>query len=285
MGGSPLFASVALAARIERAECRLLERGAEATHGGDTSVWMRRVGGGLALHARAGSPMNKVAGLGFGELPSEEELAEIERVFDERQTPVQVELSSLANPECAKLFTRRGYSLVGFENILGQGLDVSNASPFVGSEPTIRELASPAAESPDFEAWLDVVLDGFAHPDSEGVASHEEFPREVLAAALSDMARTEGFRLFLACLGEESAGGASMFASDGVLNLCGSATRPALRRRGVQSALLAERLRLGHAAGCDVAVVTTLPGSKSQENVQRQGFLPLYTRAILLREP
>ena len=37
--------------------------------------------------------------------------------------------------------------------------------------------------------------------------------------------------------------------------------------------------------GCDLAVVTTQPGSKSQENVQRRGFELLYTRAVLVLEP
>jgi hypothetical protein len=37
------------------------------------------------------------------------------------------------------------------------------------------------------------------------------------------------------------------------------------------------------AAGCDVAVVTTQPGSKSQQNVQRRGFDLLYARAVLVK--
>ena len=53
----------------------------------------------------------------------------------------------------------------------------------------------------------------------------------------------------------------------------------------MQGTLLAERLRIAGEAGCDVAVVTTQPGSKSQENVQKKGFELLYTRAILVREP
>jgi len=44
------------------------------------------------------------------------------------------------------------------------------------------------------------------------------------------------------------------------------------------------RLADAAAAGCDIAVVTTLPGSKSQENVQRRGFDLLYTRAILMKD-
>jgi len=39
------------------------------------------------------------------------------------------------------------------------------------------------------------------------------------------------------------------------------------------------------AADCDVAVVTTQPESKSQENAQRRGFDLLYTRAVLVKQP
>ena len=77
--------------------------------------------------------------------------------------------------------------------------------------------------------------------------------------------------------------GRSLF--EGVAQLCGAATLPKHRRHGVQSALLAARLEIASRAGCDVAVVTTQPGSKSQENVQKQGFELLYTRAILVRQP
>jgi hypothetical protein len=56
---------------------------------------------------------------------------------------------------------------------------------------------------------------------------------------------------------------------------------PEFRRRGVQASLLATRLASA-AAGRDFAVVTTGPGSKSQQNVQRLGFQLLYARAILV---
>jgi hypothetical protein len=37
------------------------------------------------------------------------------------------------------------------------------------------------------------------------------------------------------------------------------------------------------AAGCDVAVITVQPGSKSQQNAQRRGFDLLYNRAVLVK--
>lgn len=76
-----------------------------------------------------------------------------------------------------------------------------------------------------------------------------------------------------------------MRIDDGVAALAGAATVPAHRRRGVQTALLAARLADAAAAGCDLAVITTEPGSKSQENAQNSGFTLLYTRAILTKTP
>ncbi len=48
---------------------------------------------------------------------------------------------------------------------------------------------------------------------------------------------------------------------------------------------LAARLADATAAGCDLAVITVQPGSKSQQNVQRQGFELLYARSVMVREP
>ncbi len=80
-------------------------------------------------------------------------------------------------------------------------------------------------------------------------------------------------------------GGAVSTSHDGIALLCGASTLPAHRRRGVQAALLHARLAHARAAGCELAVVTTQPGSKSQQNVQRLGFELIYSRAILVHEP
>jgi GNAT superfamily N-acetyltransferase len=105
----------------------------------------------------------------------------------------------------------------------------------------------------------------------------------LLEGVMADMASADGFSRFLARRDGVTLGGASLRLFAGIAQRCGAATLPEHRRRGVQSALLAARLEIAAAAGCDVAVVTTEPGSKSQENVQRQGFEMLYARAILVR--
>jgi hypothetical protein len=76
-----------------------------------------------------------------------------------------------------------------------------------------------------------------------------------------------------------------MRIADGVAQMGGAATLAAHRHHGVYTALLSTGLAAAAAAGCDIAVVTTQPGSRSQQNVQRQGFDLLYTRAVLIKHP
>jgi GNAT superfamily N-acetyltransferase len=94
-----------------------------------------------------------------------------------------------------------------------------------------------------------------------------------------------GFRRYVARWDGQLAGVGSLRVDAGIAQLCGAATLPAFRRRGVQTALLARRLDDARRQGCDLATVTTAPGSKSQENAQRQGFALLYTRALLVKPP
>ena len=233
------------------------------------------VAGGVASYAEPGSPFNKVAGLGFGEIPSEAALDEIEGAFAARDAPVQVELSNLADPALGVLLTERGYRLVSFENVLGLEVETE---PERSAPPGVEVRLSREDE---FDAWLDVVTDGFAHPDAQGVVSHEEFPRDVIERAERDFGAA-GVVHYIALHDGVVAGGASLHVAQGVAQFAGAAVAPGHRRRGIQSALVSARLADAAAAGCDVAVVTTQPGSKSQENVQRRGFDLLYTRAILV---
>jgi ribosomal protein S18 acetylase RimI-like enzyme len=192
---------------------------------------------------------------------------------------VQVELAHLVDPAIGALLTDRGYRLTSFENVLGLAL---TGEPETVTPPGVEVRQSGEDE---FEPWLDVVADGFAHPDAHGVGSHEEFPREVLARAIRDLTAAAGVLRYVALRNGVLAGAASFRMAEGVAQLTGAATAPAHRRRGVQTALLTARLADATAAGCDIAVITTQPGSTSRHNAQRRGFDLLYTRAILVKLP
>src|SRR6266545_4981417 len=276
----PLFCDTALAERIERVEAQLVAEAGEAARrrGADRSGFVIHVAGGVASFAEEGSPFNKVAGLGFGGVPSAADLDEIERAFAACGAPVQIELAHLAAPAIAATLTERGYRLESFENVLGCAL--------TGEQERITPPGIEVRRSGDDELqpWLDVVADGVAHPDTQGLPSHEEFSRRTLERAERDLVAA-GVQRYLAHRDGVIAGGASWRSADGVAQLTGAATAPAHRRRGVQTALLSARLADAAAAGCDIAVVTTQPASKSQQNAQRRGFDLLYTRAILVKQP
>ena len=273
-----MFCSTELAERIERAEATLIGDGTEAARrrSTDQRQFVTPIAGGLACFAGDGSPFNKVVGLGFGGVPDDALLDEIEHAFAARGTATQVELTHLADPEIGAALTNRGYALVAFENVLGRALDsgMERVSP---PGVMVRESGDD-----EFDAWLDVVVDGFAHPDLQGVPSHEDFPREAIESATRDMAAA-GVTRYVALHEGEIAGSASVRLADGVAQFTGAATAPAHRRKGVQTALLSTRLADAAAAGCTIAVVTTAPGSKSQQNVQARGFHLLYTRAVLVK--
>jgi GNAT superfamily N-acetyltransferase len=277
---APLFCGIELAGRIERAEAGLIAALAGATRArtGAGDGFVTAIGGGVASFAEADSPYNKVAGVGFAGAPGEAEWEAVEAAFAERGAATQVELAHLADPEIAPLLSDRGYRLEGYENVLGFDL---RAVPEPVRPPGIEVRRSGPEE---FEAWLAVVVEGSVHPDTDGVPWHDEFPRSILENAQRDSAAA-GLVRYVAVRDGVFAGGAEFRVAGGIAQFAGAATAPEHRRRGVQTALLSARLVDAAAAGCEVAVITTQPGSKSQQNSQRRGFDLLYTRATLVKHP
>jgi GNAT superfamily N-acetyltransferase len=276
---SPLFCDTALARRIERAETRLIADTSRATQA-RTGIdgFLIPIAGGMASFAEPDSPFNKVVGLGFDGVPSAEELDVIEKNFAAQGAPTQVELAHLGESAIGELLSDRGYRLESFENVLGLALD-DDAE--VVTPPGIEVRRSTDDE---LDAWIAVVADASTHPDTQGLPWHDEFPREAIENAERDFAAAGGVR-YAAFRDGVLAGGADFRITDGIAQLAGAATAPAHRRHGVQSALVAARLADARAAGCDVAVIVTQPGSRSQQNAQRRGFDLLYTRATLVKHP
>ncbi len=275
-------ATSTLARRIELAEAALIAGigRAVARRLGPSQVIVEHLGEAAAVMPGPGSQLSKVAGLGFEPL-DEASLAEVEQAFARFNTPVRVELSSLADPAVGRLLSARGYALAGFENVLGLSLPSPHpGTGTAGSGPTV--VAPTSAD--DFDRWAEVVSTGFAHPDTfDGPTPIEVADTSGIDLIFRDMASLDGFSQYVARRGGRIAGGASMRIDNRVAQLCGAATLPEFRRLGVQTTLVRERLAHAAAAGCDVAVVTTEPGSKSQANAQRQGFELLYVRAVLIK--
>ena len=276
-----LHASLALARRIDLSEigfCSLAARAGEP--GGADSLL---IGGGQALFAHAGSPLNKMLGLGLGQDVSDAELDAIDDFYDRRGVDAQVELCPLATPGLAARLVARGYVLQGFENELARVIDGDASLP---APPEHDALAvSPATSADDEELWTDVVTRGFAA--AEQLAAHDAAALDAAAldAGLRRVMRAfrhESMVRYLVYANGEAVGGGGVFVFNGVAGLVGTATVPNHRGRGVQHAVVAHMLREA-APRADLAIATVAPGSQSQRTFERFGFRVIYTRAILVR--
>jgi predicted GNAT family acetyltransferase len=280
-----MFARLELAVRIERAEGEFSASVARALRGVEgTGAMVRPIGGGVSAFARPGSPMNKIVGVGFEGPMDGAALGEIEAEWRRRGEGARLELSAMVDASVLDQISARGYRLVAFESVLGRGLAARPvaARPMTAggdSEIAIEVVGESAAS---VAAWGRVAVEGFARPDGSG-AGTEAFSHEVLEQAFGDLRRAEGLRCYLARIGGVPVGAATVRLGSGLAQLAGATTLVDFRGRGVQTALLARRLEDAARAGCDLAVVTTAPGSRSQENVQRHGFELLYARAILVQ--
>jgi len=102
--------------------------------------------------------------------------------------------------------------------------------------------------------------------------------------AVAEVARWHQVRGMVPLIGRidgEMAGGAVLYAHDGAALLADSATVLGQRGRGVGTALLAERVRVAAALGCDVLAGTSRFGSPAHAAHQRAGLRGGYTRTVL----
>jgi ribosomal protein S18 acetylase RimI-like enzyme len=274
-----LFCDPPLAARIDRAEARLCAEFARLVElrAPGSRVTAIPIAGGLAIYAGPKAPMNKVIGVGLGDALDPGALSAVESEWAARGEPVRVELSTLDDGAVARMLTARGYQLLGFENVLGRAITPEDEDGGASADILIEAIGDD-----DLDRWLRTTVDGFAHPD-EGPLPTEEHARESLDGIFRDMSRVGGMTRYLGFVDGAVAGAASLRVDGRLAQLTGAATLPQFRRRGIQTTLTRWRLRAARMAGCDLAVVTTNPGSKSQQNSQRHGFELLYARAILVK--
>ena len=288
-----MFVSVAEGQRIEAFEVWAQARTYEALEARERApIGSIRVGSGLAVFAGTASPLSKVAGLGFAdEFGSSPELVAdalemAEGIFFDHGAPVQVELSSLAEPSVLSALTGRGYAPVGFEYVSGLRLD---GPPPERASDLDNSLTVRQDGPDDEETWLDVLVTGFSVADAAGIASHESFPEDALRQSIADFTAVEGMRRYLGLRTIEGAtvpaGAGGMVVAGDMAKLSGAATLAEHRGVGVQTALLRHRLADAHRAGCRLVIVTTQPGSTSLRNMQRHGFELLYVRLILVKAP
>lgn len=273
-----MIGTIALARRIEAAETRLsLAMAASSLAAGVDDAFGLPLAGGAAVYCGPGAPMTKVIGLGMDRPLVGADIDAIERAYEPFGERPGVEMATLADLDSLRLLEARGYRIQRIELVLGAELHGLISDP---QSDAIEITRGPESD------WSRIAVDGFAAAETvEGrEAPAESYDKTALERVVAQFAGVKDVLRYVAHIDGVAAGSASARIDKGLYQLCGAATLPAYRRRGLQTALLTARLADARAEGCDLAVVSVEPGSRSQANVQRHGFVPLYSRLVMARQ-
>jgi GNAT superfamily N-acetyltransferase len=260
-----LFSDLDLARRLERAEGRACVGFAEARrelHPESGAQWIECAGS-LAVFNGVDSPVTQSFGLGLFEEFNAALLDQIERFFFDRGTAAVHEVSPLAGIAAMDLLCARKYRPIEISSVLYRPVE----RPLDEARSNVSARVIGENER---ERWADLSARGWSSEYPELLDTIRGFG--AVAAARRDSP------CFLAEINGEPGAAGVLSIHEGVGLFGGSATVPELRRRGLQSALLHERMRYAFEQGCDVAMMVAAAGSESQRNAERKGFRIAYTR-------
>lgn len=266
-GSLMLFSDLALSRRLEAAEgdaCRQFalarrrlvpESNSEATC----------IAGADVVFDGPESPVTQTFGLGMRDCPSPEEVDAIEQFFTTRGAATQHEVSPFAGMATLELLCARGYQPIEISSVMYQPIGTAPETTGLPPHIHVRKIDHDEAA-----LWSKANARGWTHEHPE----LEPFMGDVGVL----LAHRENSACFLAEIDGQIAATGALAIRDGVALFAGASTVPEFRRRGLQGALLASRIRYAREQGCDLLMMVAEPGSESQRNAQRHGFLIAYTR-------
>jgi GNAT superfamily N-acetyltransferase len=260
-----IFANLDLAKRLEAAEAFACAQFAEARKRLDpasTSAWMKCAGVTVVFDG-VDAPTTQTFGLGLFEPLTPAALDEIEQFFRERGAEVMHEVSPFAGAAVLDLLCARGYRPFEISSVLYRAVEPPSEIRAAGTR--VRVVGGDEAQ-----LWSDINARGWTHEHPE----FEDFVRDsgVLVAA------REFSPCFLAEIDGTPGAAGALTLHEGVALFGGASTVPEMRRRGLQGALLQERMRYAAERVCDLAMMVAEAGSNSQRNAERKGFRVAYTR-------
>ena len=235
--------------------------------GNPMGVEIQKVGNATAFSVKniPGPSFNTVKGL------TDEDkklIPEIIEFYNKKEIPVKFEISpSHISFELLEQLTRAGFYQNDFHTSLYTSLPPSlNLSE---SPISVRRL-----EKNEMDTFAEIYIAGFEMPGflKSGIAQNN--------AILFD---SENWYFYLASLGGVPAGIGVLFIKDGAGTLAAAATIPSFRNKGVQNALIIERLKTAKLMGCKLVTGQAKFGSTSQNNMEKAGLSIAYTKAIWIK--
>ncbi|MBY0011897.1 GNAT family N-acetyltransferase [Paenibacillus typhae] len=257
-----------LAAQIRQSEIDFLASRIESIaerDGNPEGVEIRSFGKATAFYIRTmpWSLFNSVKGLTAAE---EDQIGEWTRFYCERGRDFQVDVDPHhCSPGLLAALRANGLGQTGFHSVL-YGLPLPER-PTPPSNIEIIEIR----EQSHFDAYAEIHCLGSGMP----LTAKPHFINNNIG-----LLNRSGWKLFLALLDNVPAGVAAMHIGGTVASCALAATAPDFRNRGIQTALLRQRLYTAHEAGCRLVAAQAAFGSVSQNNMERTGFRIAWTRSI-----
>ena len=215
----------------------------------------------IATKAKGGRPSNKVFCFGPDDLSRLDDILAF-YASDGLEPEFYLTPTGFTRAVGAALSTA-GFAQFDFQQAILYGVPSSDLT----SPP--RHITIERVTADNLEDYLSTMADGF------------EMPSEWRDAAMDDGRRR--FRgdeqWFLARVGGEPAGVATLRVRDGVANLGGGATVPAHRRKGCHLALVRHRLDVAYLLGCTLVIGGANYGSGSFRNQLRGGLRLAYVES------
>jgi GNAT superfamily N-acetyltransferase len=229
------------------------------------------VAGGWASFAGLGSPLTQVFGAGMSGKVSETEFQRMEQFYASRGSAVNIEVCPYVDKSLIEMLGERGYHPVEFSHVFLRRLTSDESINPSNSGDVAISIVDDEQES----LWAQTVAKGFA----EGAE-----PQPAFVDLFSVYFRLPIVRCLVAEIEGRAIAGGLVAIHDGIAALATTSTIPAFRGRGAQAALLEARLALARKEGCEIAMITTQPGTTSHRNVERQGFRVAYSRCKFARD-
>jgi GNAT superfamily N-acetyltransferase len=260
-----VFSDLQLSRRLERAEGYACAQFAQARRRlfPDSGAEYIECAGAYAVFDGIASPVTQSFGLGIFEDLTPTTLDTIEHFFFERGAPVNLEVSPFAGVGALDLLCARNYRPIELSNVLCR-----STAELAGQEN--RGINVRIVRPDESHLWATVNTRGWIH----------DYPElhDFLSRTSNISSNREHTVRFLAEIDGQPGAAGALSIHQGVALFAGAATVPEFRRRGLQTALLQERMRYAFEHGCDLAMMVTEPGARSQRNAERAGFKIAYTR-------
>ena len=222
---------------------------------------------GMAIFAGAGSPLTQGMAMGLRGPVTAAELDAMEVHLRPSGTGLrQLEVCAFADPSLHALLAERGYRVNEWQLVWTRPV------PEESLDPPAPELTVRRVQAGEEQLYCRVVL--------AGALETEDVPADAIALILP-MTFAEGYECYLAWLGDEAIGAATLCLAEGVAFVNGSAVRPGFRRRGAHGSLIRARLDRARELGYSLACSSTMPGTASRRNMERHGFSVAYPKVVM----